>query len=763
MKHTKIRCARLLAAALSLVLVMGLLPAAASAGNISRGTDAAAAQPVVKTGRAEVVFGYEVSAAVSVLQGKIEKVELHHTAQGSHVGFADKAMAMADRFVDLPADDRQAIADLDAVSGATLTSEACKTAVLAALELNEEPGFAFGSGGYVLQPGVYMVPMALKQANHHDQTSNAATAFPAAAQLTVQEDGTAVLETAMLPVTIGPITDMAYDVLIYQEDSYLTDTPTVAAEILETTEKPEPMPQAGREVPTRISFRIPNNNWDGVYVNFTVDAMGPGYPDAWLRLDYADAKAPGDVKTATGQAQVDQFGKYTIFADVRLRDGVIIGVDVRADDFISQTHRPTNEAKIAQVTEALKNTWNGMAPTQENAEQIYKAIMDKQNPDEVIDSVSGATYSARAVRDAVMGAFDLQYQEEVITVPEAVNPGVYEVEIGYYSDVVWHSLVEDVKAAAVLTVAPDGTMSLSIDTVSGTEKEPLYILAFNGVYPGNDRTAQLTMDGCTYEMGLSSNDYEDQFFKKGTQVVNHVQFPLLGGMDKIYTTNCRMYVPAMNNLNGELSGIVFENGTFNADVFAKIYWDSLERIGDVHAAFDDVPADFWAAEHIDFVVNQGLFNGVTATTFKPYGSMTRGMFVTVLGRRLGIDPADFDGNEFADVRPDAYYAPYITWAVESGITSGVSETTFAPNRAITRQEMAVFLYRFARSQGLDVTADTAILKGFSDADAVSGYAVQAVAWAVENGLLRGSDSDVLSPAETATRAQAAAMLHRMFK
>ena len=551
-------------------------------------------QPEVKTGMADVSFGaekaYEVTAQVSVLEGKIVGVELNHNAaeagHANSVQYADKAKAMAEGFRDLSAADKSAIEGVDTITGATITSNSYKTAVLKALDLYvppKAPDFTFGSADTPLEAGTYTVPVALMNASKHENPSMAASAFAPVATLTVAEDGTAVMTMDMAAVTIGmgntQITDMAYDVKIYQGNDL--SSATVDAAVLETVQKPEPMPGAGKDVPTRISFTVPNNDFDGVYVQFTVDAMGPGYPDGWLKIDYSGAVVPGSVVTKTGEAKVNQFGKYTIDAAVSVKDGLIAGVDVSARDFISETHRPTNEMKIAQVTEALKDTWNGMAPTQENAEQIYKAILKQDGDHEVIDSVSGATYSAKAVRDAVMDAFDLEYQEEVINVPQSVEPGIYEVEIGYYSDVVWHSLVEDYTTTATLTVNADQTMSLDFETKSGTEKEPLYILAFNGVYVDNDRQGELTMEDCTAVMGLSSNDYEDQFFAKGTQVVNHLTFPLLGGLNKIYNTNCRMYVPAMNNLNGEMSGIQFENGTFNADVFAKIYWDGMQKVGEV--------------------------------------------------------------------------------------------------------------------------------------------------------------------------------------
>lgn len=558
-------------------------------------------EPEVKTGVADVAFSgdkaYEVTAEVSVLDGKIVDVKLSHNAAAaghqSSASYADKAMAMADKFTDLSATDKAAIEAVDTVSGATTTSQSYKTAVLKALGLYQPPkpaDFTFGSANTELKPGTYVLPVSLRNADKHENASVAMGAFAPNATLTVDEQGTATVVVEMQAVEMGPIRDMAYNVKIYQEDNYTSAA--VDAEILESIKKPEGMTEPGKDVPTKISFVVPNHDWDGVYMNFKVDAMGGATPDGWLQLDYARAGVPGESEHHFGEAKVDQFGKYTIHTDVTVQDGVIADVAVTADSFISETHRPTNESKIKQVTEALKTTWNGMAPTQENAERIFKAIMKEDAPDDVIDSVSGATYSAKAVRDAVMDAFGLTYEDEVIHVPQSVEPGIYEVEIGYYSDVVWHSLVENVKSKATLTVNADQTMSLDFETKSGTAKEPLYILGFNGVYVDNDRQGQLTKEGCTAVMGLSSNDYEDQYFEKGTQVVNHLTFPLLGGLNKVYNTNCYLYVPAMNNLNGDLSGIHFENGKFNADVFAKIYWDTMQKVGEVPGGEDiPVPAD----------------------------------------------------------------------------------------------------------------------------------------------------------------------------
>ena len=571
---------RILSIVLAFTMIITLIP------QISFGADS---NIQVKQGSAEVKFGtskaYDVNAEVTVEKDKITNVVLsHNAAESGHedsVSFAEQAKEIGNRLKNTGAD-KESIKGVDAVSGATITSEAYKTAVLNALGMNVEKDFTFGSGNTVLEPGVYRVPVSLRHVDRHEDESMAASAFPSTVKLIINEDGTGTIEAEMKAVEKANLRDMAQNIKVYQGNNTSSETKDVT--IMETVKNPEgiykPDPEKDKIVPSKISFQIPDNHWDGVYMSLWVEVLNYA-PDAWLRIDYDKAEAPGTPKHYKGEAKVNQFGKYTIFTDVTVIDGEITDVAVTADNFISETHRPTNELKIAQAAKSLKSIWNGMAPTQENAEKIFKKIMKEDDPDQVIDGISGATYSGKAVRDAVMDAFDLTYVDEVIHVPENVEPGVYEVEIGYYSDVVWHSLIENVKGKAILTVNHDKSMTLELDTFSGTSKEPLYILGFNGVYKDNDLSKELTMKDCSYKMGLSVNDYEDEFFEKGTPVVTHLKFPLYGGLQKVYNTNAYLYVPAMKGLNGELSGVDFKDGHFNVDVFAKIYWDEMKKTGEV--------------------------------------------------------------------------------------------------------------------------------------------------------------------------------------
>lgn len=173
-------------------------------------------------------------------------------------------------------------------------------------------------------------------------------------------------------------------------------------------------------------------------------------------------------------------------------------------------------------------------------------------------------------------------------------------------------------------------------------------------------------------------------------------------------------------------------------------------------SFTDVRPTDWYASAVTFAVERGLFQGTSATTFSPNVEMSRAMLVTVLYRLSG---ATANGTSvFTDVSADAWYAAAVAWAHETGVVQGVSATEFAPSRAVTREQMATILYRYAEAQAGSGAADA--LASFTDAAAVSSYAAPAMGWAVEQGLLSGVGSNTLAPRGVATRAQVAAILQR---
>ena len=177
--------------------------------------------------------------------------------------------------------------------------------------------------------------------------------------------------------------------------------------------------------------------------------------------------------------------------------------------------------------------------------------------------------------------------------------------------------------------------------------------------------------------------------------------------------------------------------------------------------FADVPSGSWYYDDVAYVYDTGLMTGLTATAFGPNLSTTRGMIVTILWR-MENEPAAKHGCPFADVRRGSYYEQAIAWASENGIVTGFDASTFAPDRAITREQLAAILFRFAAYRGMDAVTLRENLSSFQDQAAISAYAVSALNWAVGEGLMQGT-GDKLEPTGSATRAQVAAMLRRFMQ
>ncbi|MGN1307218.1 MAG: S-layer homology domain-containing protein [Faecousia sp.] len=176
-------------------------------------------------------------------------------------------------------------------------------------------------------------------------------------------------------------------------------------------------------------------------------------------------------------------------------------------------------------------------------------------------------------------------------------------------------------------------------------------------------------------------------------------------------------------------------------------------VGECH--FDDFSdcTEKWYHEAVDFTVENGLMNGVGNGKFDPNGSMTRAMIVTVLYREVG-SPTVAEPSTFTDVPTGKWYSDAIAWAQDNGIVNGVSDTEFAPEASVTREQIATILWRYEASP--EKEAD---LTSFKDADKISGYAVKAMTWAVSEGILNG-DNGNLKPLDNATRAEFACMIMR---
>ena len=193
-----------------------------------------------------------------------------------------------------------------------------------------------------------------------------------------------------------------------------------------------------------------------------------------------------------------------------------------------------------------------------------------------------------------------------------------------------------------------------------------------------------------------------------------------------------------------------------------VYADWKKREPDaVKNPFADVNAGDWFYQDVLFSYEKGLMSGMDAAVFAPYANTTRAQIAVIFYRMEG-SPAVEGENSFTDVVRDsgtAWFYDAVTWAQQNGIMGGYDNSSFAPNDPITREQLAAIFYRYAQYKGYDTTQGGMAIREFDDYESISDYAMGAMAWAVNTGLVKG-DSNLLYPKGTATRAEIAALFHR---
>ena len=179
------------------------------------------------------------------------------------------------------------------------------------------------------------------------------------------------------------------------------------------------------------------------------------------------------------------------------------------------------------------------------------------------------------------------------------------------------------------------------------------------------------------------------------------------------------------------------------------------------AKFTDI-GTHWGKEAIDYVVGRGLLSGTSKTTFAPDTAMTRGMLVTALGRLAGMDVKAYTTNSFTDVKADSAFCSYIEWAYKKGIIQGIGNSQFAPDRAVTREEIAVIFANYAKATGykLPVTREAT---AYADASSIGSTYKTAVTAMQQAGIMMGGTGNKFNPKASATRAEVSSMLYRYIK
>lgn len=172
--------------------------------------------------------------------------------------------------------------------------------------------------------------------------------------------------------------------------------------------------------------------------------------------------------------------------------------------------------------------------------------------------------------------------------------------------------------------------------------------------------------------------------------------------------------------------------------------------------FKDVAENAWYYEAVKYAYDNDIMNGVKNDTFAPNSNLNRAMIAQVLYNLEG-EPS-VKGDAFSDVAEDAWYFDAVNWAAENKIVEGYGDGNFGPTKAVTREQLAAILFRYAQYKGMDSVTLEENLTGFADGDQVSSWAVSAMNWAVGQGIMNGKGNNTLDPQGTATRAEVAKML-----
>ena len=268
-------------------------------------------------------------------------------------------------------------------------------------------------------------------------------------------------------------------------------------------------------------------------------------------------------------------------------------------------------------------------------------------------------------------------------------------------------------------------------------------------YPGStyagpnsiNRVTILTVGGQAFDADATYTLVTNNFMAAGGDT-----YYAFSAAETGYDTGIPLDQVVMDYITEELDGTVT----------AARYGQTANRIHTL--SYNDVTAGDWFTPDVIYVTLTGLMNG-TGDGFSPNNNINRAQLVTVLYRMAG-QPEVTGENPFTDVPDGQWYTDAVLWAAENNITDGTSETTFSPNDALTREQMATFLYRFANFEAGEPIEVTGDLSGYTDADLVADYAVDAMTWAVGEGVISGIGNNTLAPDNTASRAQMATVLTR---
>lgn len=294
--------------------------------------------------------------------------------------------------------------------------------------------------------------------------------------------------------------------------------------------------------------------------------------------------------------------------------------------------------------------------------------------------------------------------------------------------------------------------------VAGPDEYRVYdVRVYNkksGKYEALDLDAEYKLAGYNYTLRNLGDGYA--MFDGAVNVLDYVSedYMILADYVKGFENGV---VKAQNSpLKEKYPDMLLDYGNVNGSGRVKIA-ENLHK----EALFKDVKESDWFFETVKYMSEKGLMNGISDAEFAPDDTLTRAMLVTMLYRAEG-EPYTDKRAEFSDVPPESYYADAVSWARQNGIINGISETEFSPEESIAREQIAAVIYRYAAYKGVVQSGMQESKLDYADTAHISDYAAEGVIYCTLNSIMNGKDNNMFAPKDNASRAEAAAVLQRVF-
>lgn len=356
----------------------------------------------------------------------------------------------------------------------------------------------------------------------------------------------------------------------------------------------------------------------------------------------------------------------------------------------------------------------------------------------------------RENRDYVYDATSRQYDLDTIVFTAGTRTSKYTVTIPFTAYGTEYNSTKAVYVNGYVTISVNDGKATTIYSVGTSFKGDLY----KAMIP--DNYTEREVKGFYVEFGTVTGGklyYDYKTIASAKEVSSKTVFFFDAGRNELDLTDV-YFVPEAGATTAKVTYTIYNNKT-KIDTGSLTFTVIQQTKSNYFSDVTESNTGKWSANSIDFMSANELVTGTAAKTFSPNQTMTRAMLVTILYRVADKPSVKNVSNPFTDVKAGTYYYDAVLWAYKNNIVTGTSNTTFNPNGAVTREQIAAILYRYAGSPRVNAS-----LKGYSDQNKVSTYATTAMEWAVKNGIITGKSATTLDPTGKGTRAEVAVMLHR---